>query len=203
MSNKRLLFRADAREKDSAGGRPAGGRGAGNPRPTLEPQGSAVTIHPTERTLETPDQNVERSIWQQLADDHQVQASIMEDIAALIRDHSFITATKRFGELRLHLGRHICAEEELFTLCEQLSNPPQVLEKLRVEHAVIQGLIQHLAEALSRRAEVSEMIHLLESLQETLNRHELEERNQLFPALERLIPDRGRYQRLLLKLAQR
>jgi hypothetical protein len=160
------------------------------------------TFRVGEKALDTIERAKEQRIRQQLSNDHHTQTSMLDDVAGLIREQSFAIAGRRFGDLRLYLGRHISAEEEIFILCEQLTKPQEIVARLRVDHAIIQGLVQHFAEALSRRTDANELLYILNALRETLDRHEREEQTELFPSLAQLIQDQDRYQGLLLKLAQ-
>jgi hypothetical protein len=152
--------------------------------------------------LETQSTEVEASIRRQLSREHRVHDSILKDVELLVQDDSFPTAAKRFGELQIHLGRHIAAEEELFNRCETLSAPRAILSRLRLEHGVILELAQSIGQALNRREKAPDLSDRIHHLQREINAHEELEWSSLFPGLERLLPNRDRYRELLLKLTQ-
>ena len=138
----------------------------------------------------------------ELADEHHLHVSIIEDVGSLVRQRSPITAGKRFGELRLHLERHMQVEEELFDLCDQLPRPPPVLKRLRQEHTAILAMLQQVNDGLARNLSADEIEGKLATLQHQLNLHDEQERLQLFPVMETAQLDPQRYRNLLTKLAQ-
>ena len=100
--------------------------------------------------------------------------AVLGDVQYLSEDASFASATKRFGEARIHQERSLRAEEELIRMLELLPDPPVVVAKLRAGQRQIRALLEDTALALTRR-DVDDVRQALGALQQALAAHQEEQ----------------------------
>jgi len=79
------------------------------------------------------DQKVREHLWHDLESEHRHLARVLDDVGSLVREGSFETARRRFGEYRLAHERHLLAERKLEAFCAGLRDASSFLRKLERE----------------------------------------------------------------------
>jgi hypothetical protein len=142
------------------------------------------------------EQAVEQALWRELWEYHRRLDKVLEDVQALARDSSYVSAAKRFGELRMGEEKHLKAEEELLGLLEHSPNCPPFVGRIRQEHQQTLKLLDDVSEILSRW-DIEHFTPKLDALANFLHRHEADEKELMFPEIRARFSNPDTYRRLL------
>jgi iron-sulfur cluster repair protein YtfE (RIC family) len=121
-------------------------------------------------------------------EEHRTLDHHLADVEFLADRRSYVTAAKRFGEVRRHLERHLNEEEQvLFPFyVERTNDADGVVAQMRLQHTEILAALEGVAAALTAAdhcafdAEVARLGQLLRA-------HQVSEEQLLHPALDRLL----------------
>jgi hypothetical protein len=120
--------------------------------------------------------------------DHARVAHILEDVSALVENHSFITASKRWGEMQRVEQRHSDLEEEILSAAEKVFGSLVFLQEVKKAHRGIGALMGVAGQCLSEW-NPEDFYAARVAIEKRLALHWEYERNVLLPGLKRLFKD--------------